>query len=271
MKKLINFISLFLLSVACYAGTTDTIAVTTRYIESPARACVILPEKAIDNDGSDKFPTVYLLNGYSGDYKSWTIIQPRLEELADLYGMIIVTPDGRDSWYWDSPIDPKMQMESYITEELVPFIDTHYPTIADSSKRAISGLSMGGHGALWLAFRHSDIFGNAGSMSGGVDIRPFENKWKMKLRIGERKDNPDLWETHTVINLVPSLKPGQVNIIVDCGVDDFFATVNNNLHEALLKQGIEHDYIVRPGAHTIPYWRNSILYHLLFFNQQFTK
>lgn len=271
MKRFFNLISLFLVSIVCYAGSTDTLTVTTKFIASPAKACIILPQKALEPGNTEKFPTVYLLNGYSGDYKSWTIIQPRLEELADYYGMIFVTPDGRDSWYWDSPIDPEMQMESYITKELVPFIDENFPTIPQADKRAVTGLSMGGHGALWLAFRHSDIFGNAGCMSGGVDIRPFEQKWKMKLRIGERKDNPEVWDAHTVINLVPNLQKGQVNITIDCGVDDFFAEVNNNLHAALLKQGIDHDYTVRPGSHTIPYWRNSILYHLLFFHENFSK
>ncbi len=272
MKKILLPLIVILFSLTANARRTvqtDTIAIQTKNIVSPAKACIILPTKAIDENCTEKFPTVYLLNGYDGDYSSWVKGQPELARLADLYGMIIVTPDGRDSWYWDSPIDPKMQMESYIINDLVPFIDANYPTIPESGKRAISGLSMGGHGALWLAFRHSDVFGNAGSMSGGVDIRPFENSWKMKLRLGEKKNNPDAWEEHTVINLVPMLHNGQVNIIVDCGVNDFFADVNNNLHAALIKQGIDHDYTVRPGKHTWNYWRNSILYHLLFFNQKF--
>lgn len=272
MKKFLTSLALLLLLFTVSAKQTvktDTISIQTNNIVSPAKVCVILPQKALCDTCTEKFPTVYLLNGYGGDYASWVKSQPELSRLADLYGMIIVTPDGRDSWYWDSPIDPKMQMESYIIDDLVPYIDANYPTIQSPAKRAITGLSMGGHGALWLAFRHSDIFGNAGSMSGGVDIRPFDQKWKIKLRIGEYKANPEVWNRHTVINLVPSLKNGQVNITFDCGVDDFFSKVNYNLHKALLSQGIDHDYAERPGVHNWKYWNNSILYHLLFFNQKF--
>lgn len=275
MKRTFLFLTLLCLLVFSAAARqivqTDTISITTENIVSPAKACVILPSKALTEECTDSFPTVYLLNGYGGDYASWTIVQPRLAELADQYGIIIVTADGRDSWYWDSPVDPRMQMESYIIQDLVPYIDANYPTIPQSDKRAVSGLSMGGHGALWLAFRHSDVFGNAGCMSGGVDIRPFAERWKMKLRLGSIEEYPERWETHTVINLVPELKNGEVNIIIDCGVSDFFIDVNNNLHKALLENGIEHDYIVRPGGHSAGYWRNSILYHLLFFSTKFNS
>ena len=98
--------------------------------------------------------------------------------------MIIVCPDGGfGSWYWDSPVDAGSQYETYVSNELVTWIDSKYKTIKTRKGRAITGLSMGGQGALYLAFRHQDIFGAAGSMSGGVDIRPFpetgiwQNDW----------------------------------------------------------------------------------------------
>jgi S-formylglutathione hydrolase FrmB len=93
---------------------------------------------------------------------------------------------------------------------------------------------MGGHGGLWLGIRHSDIFGSAGSTSGGVNIIPFPKNWKMADQLGDYESNKEAWRDHTVINLVPQLKPGQLNIIFDCGVDDFFFEVNNELHQALL-------------------------------------
>lgn len=250
------------------AAISDTLLIESKHLATPMKVTVVVPE-ASKTDASLRFPTVYLLNGYSGDYRSWGNLRPDMADLADRYGMVIVMPDGRDSWYWDSR--PGMMMESFFTQDLVPTIDHKLPTITDASKRAISGLSMGGHGALWLAIRHSDIWGSAASMSGGVDIRPFPNNWKMKQHIGEQDKNPQAWEDHTVINLVPQLKPGQLNILFDCGVDDFFAEVNNNLHQALLDAKIPHDYISRPGAHTGKYWANSVLYHLLFFNEIFTR
>lgn len=78
-------------------------------------------------------------------------------------------------------------------------------------------------------------------------------------------------KTPLYCHCIPKLKPGQVNIIFDCGTDDFFFEVNENLHKALLEAKIPHDYISRPGAHTHEYWRNAILFQLQFFNQQFKK
>jgi S-formylglutathione hydrolase FrmB len=270
MKQLFLLVISAVLALTGSAATVDTLAIEAVHVQSPYKTVVITPDAAKANPAA-KFPTVYLLNGYSGDYKSWITLRDDLPELADRYGMVIVTPDGRDSWYWDSPRNVDMQMETFITTELVPYIDNHYPTKAQPEFRAITGLSMGGHGGLWLGIRHSDIFGSAGSTSGGVNIIPFPKNWKMADQLGDYESNKEAWRDHTVINLVPQLKPGQLNIIFDCGVDDFFFEVNNELHQALLDAKIPHDYITRPGAHTAQYWRNSILYQLLYFNEIFTR
>ena len=163
-------------------------------------------------------------------------IPPRLAGLADSYGMILVFPDGRDSWYWDSPVDKSMQMESAITCDVVPYIDRHFPTVADREHRAITGLSMGGHGSLWLASRHPDIWGNAGSMSGGVNILPFPKSWRMSERLGAYETNKEVWKKHSVINNIDAIKAAKLNIIFDCGADDFFAGVNEDLHKRLRGQ-----------------------------------
>lgn len=116
-----------------------------------------------------------------------------LRSLSERYRMIFVCPDGEKSWYWDSPLHAESQFETFISGELPAWIDARYPTIAAREGRAITGLSMGGHGALWNAVRHPDVFGAAGSTSGGVDIRPFPDSWEMKEQLGELKDNPARW------------------------------------------------------------------------------
>ena len=256
-----------LLAVPASAARIDTLVLSSRHLAVPDTVLVVTPNR-VKPSGA---PSVYLLNGYGGDHRSWLNLRKNLPDLADRYGMVLVTPHGQNSWYWDSPVEPGMQMESFITTDLVPYIDAHYPTDARPEMRAITGLSMGGHGALWLALRHPDIWVNAGSTSGGVDIRPFPEKWKMKQWLGPEATNREAWNNHTVINLVPGLKAGQNNIIFDCGSEDFFADVNRNLHRALLDAGIPHDYISRPGTHNARYWRNSILYQLVFFDQMFKK
>ena len=264
----------FVASTSAQTAQVDTINVPATYIESPMRCSIILPEKYFAEGDSTHYPVVYLIHGYGGDYSSWLkLTEPQLDSLATEYNMIFVCPDGRDSWYWDSPVVPELQMESFITKELVPYIDKTYRTIPVAEKRAITGFSMGGHGSLWLAMRHPDLFKNCGSMSGGVNINKpkWAKSWKMATRIGTQEEYPQRWVDYTVITLVPNLKPGQLNIVVDCGVDDFFIGVNRELHEELLKYNIPHDYTERPGRHTHPYWRNSLRHHLLYFHEIFNK
>lgn len=272
---------LALLFAVLFAGVSsaktnqvDTINVPAKAIKSPMRCAVILPEKYFNNNDTAHYPVVYLLHGYGGDYSSWLkLTEPRLDSLASHYNMILVCPDGRDSWYWDSPVIEDLQMETFITKELVPYIDANFRTIPVAEKRAVTGFSMGGHGSMWLAMRHSDIFGSAGSMSGGLNINKpkWAKSWKMATRIGPQEEQPQRWIDYTAITLIPSLQPEQLNLVIDCGVDDFFIGVNREFHEALLKHKIPHDYTERPGRHTHPYWRNSLRHHLLYFHEIFSK
>ena len=142
---------------------------------------------------------------------------------------------------------------------------------ADRKGRAITGLSMGGHGAMWNAIRHKDTFGASGSTSGGMDIRPFPKNWDMSKQLGEYESNKEVWDNHTVINQIDKIENGDLAIIVDCGEGDFFLNVNKDLHNRLLEKKIDHDFITRPGGHTGQYWNNSIDYQILFFDKFFKK
>jgi S-formylglutathione hydrolase FrmB len=251
------------------AAKVDTVSTSSPDMHKDIKAVVITPG---DYNSSRKFPVLYLLHGFSGDYSDWIKKDPELAQLSDQYHMIIVCPDGDfASWYFDSPVKTGSKYETYISSELVSWIDKHYSTISSRTGRAITGLSMGGHGALFLAFRHPGTFGAAGSMSGGVDLRPFPQSWGLDKVLGKYSENPVRWEENSVTNMLYLLTPNLLDLIIDCGADDFFSLCNNQLHEKLLERKIPHDYTVRPGGHTWEYWSNSIRYHALFFHQYFEK
>ncbi len=217
------------------------------------------------------FPVVYLLHGYGGNHTVWTK-EGVVGKLADQYGIIVVMPDGtRDSWYYDSPVVAECRYETFVSKELVLHVDSSYSTLADRKYRAITGLSMGGHGAFYVAMKHQDVFGNMGSLSGGLDIRPFPKNWNIEGRLGAYESYPERWNEHTVINMTHLLKPGEMNIVFECGTEDFFYEVNCNMHKKLLEAGIPHEYYIRPGAHNWPYWLNGIKYQFLYFSDQFNK
>ena len=260
---------LFFFSVKLLLSQIDTLIVYSPVMDKSISNLVITP-KDYSIQG-ERLPVLYLLHGAGGYFSNWMFRVPEIEEYANDYNIIIVCPDGnKTSWYLDSPIDPKSQYETFICEELVKAVDENYATVNNKKGRAITGLSMGGHGALYLAFRHQDIWGAAGSMSGGVDIRPFASSWNIDEGLGSYAEHKSNWEGNTVINMTHLLN-GELEIIFDCGSDDFFAEVNQALHEKLVFAEIPHEYSVRPGAHNWAYWRNSIRHHLLFFKHFFEQ
>ena len=260
MKKGFILFCFIFIAFVLSAAKVDTIAVYSNIMQKEINCVVIAPD-----DNSINHPTVYLLHGYGGYHKSWIKIKPELTNDSDKYGMIFVCPNGEKSWYWNSPINEDIKFETFITKELVEYIDNNYPTLKNRDSRAITGLSMGGQGAMYLAINHMDIFGVVGCTSGGVDIRYFPNNWNMKDVLGEKDKNENIWYEFSIYNLIENLNNGDLKLIIDCGTEDFFLDVNNNLHTKLLEQGIDHDYIIRPGAHDLKYWNNSIEYQLLFF------
>jgi predicted alpha-1,2-mannosidase len=245
----------------------DTVMTYSPSMHKEIRAVVVKPS---DYGQGGVYPVVYLLHGYSGNYGDWINKVAAIKEYADRWKLLIVCPDGNfSSWYFDSPVDSSLRYETYVGSELVNWVDTRYRTVRGRKGRAITGLSMGGHGALYLAFRHQDVFGAAGSMSGGVDIRPFPKNWDIARRLGTYDSFPQRWADYSVVNQTGLLKPGSLSLIFDCGSDDFFYKVNTELHEKLLAAKIPHDFISRPGAHTWNYWGSSVEYQLLFFHHFF--
>ena len=267
-KLFIFFLVTVVLARESNAATVDTVDVFSAAMNKKIKAVIITPA---DYAKGKDFPVIYLLHGFGDTYRTWVTNVPAIKEDADAFHFIIVCPDGGRSWYFDSPVDPAFKYETFVSQELVSWVDQNYRTRKGRSARAITGLSMGGHGGLFLSFRHQDVFGAGGSMSGGVDIRPFPNNWDLALRLGSYAQKPENWEKNTVVNLVHLLTPNALALIIDCGTEDFFFKVNEQLHQKLLDRNIPHDYITRPGVHNWNYWSNSVHYQFLFMHRYFDK
>ena len=270
MKKKITFISFCLLINICHAASVDTISIYSTAMKKSSKCIVIKPDTYKKNKNS--FPVVYLLHGHSGDYSNWIKKVPAIKQYADRYQLIIVCPDGHySSWYFDSPVDSSMKYETYVGIEVPRYIDTHYRTIKQRGARAITGLSMGGHGGLFLGFRKANIFGACGSMSGGMDLYPFRNSFDILKRLGDTIRHAENWKKYSVRDVVDFYPKDSISIIFDCGLDDFFYPTNYLLHAKMVQLNIPHEYIERPGKHDWEYWANAIEYQLLFFRKFFDR
>ena len=255
---------LLLLAAEAQAARVDTLAVPSAAMGRAVQVVVAVPE------GEGPFPTVYLLHGHGGDAKNWA---RRLDPLgglgayADRFGVVLVCPDGTpDAWYFDSPRDPTVRMETFVATELPAYVEAHLPVVADRAWRAITGLSMGGHGALYLALRHPERYAAAASMSGGVDLAAFPDRWGKARHLGPYEADTAAWHARSVVHLAARADTTSLpTLLVDCGVQDFFLDANRRLHAVLLARSIPHDYVERPGGHTWAYWTRVLPYHLAFF------
>lgn len=253
--------------VGLFAGTVDTVFTPSLIMDRDIPAVVVFPS----TDENRNLPVVYLLHGYGGDAFNWQD-HIDLAPLADKYEMIIVCPDGSNaSWYLDSPVDPASQYATYVGRELVRWIDDNYPTIPAAEFRGITGLSMGGHGALYLASAYPDNFTVTASMSGGVDLTFSTKKYEIAQRIGSFEEYPRRWQSYSVINRIGQLARFSGHLLVDCGVDDIFIDNNRTLHQRLTTAGIEHQYWEKPGRHSWDYWTATLPGHLEFFQRHFSS
>ncbi len=278
MKNLCLHIFFFFIVSFAKASSVDTIEVHSAAMNKTLKAAVVLP--AGYKNSTELFPVLYLLHGGQGSFRDWLTQPPDkmlLHRLADQYNIIIVTPEGNTtSYYFDSPLDKGSQFESFISKEVIAKIESSYRVIKEKKGRVIAGLSMGGHGAMFIAARHPELFAAAGSMSGVMNIDT--RTWKVppafaKSRsenfarlLGPPKDTVAPYIDYTIVGMVDKLKANDVKLIFDIGVDDFLIDNNRDLHRRLLANGTPHDYIERPGKHEWSYWEAALPYQMLFFN-----
>ncbi len=131
-----------------------------------------------DYDETKRYPTVYVLTGFTGrgkmllnDSAFTPNFATRMDKLINggkIRPMIAVLPDCFTHYGGSQYINSTAtgNYEDYLTQEIVPFVDETFRTINDKNSRAVMGKSSGGYGALMMAMRHSDLFGLACSTSG---------------------------------------------------------------------------------------------------------
>lgn len=229
-------------------------------------AMVILPEGR-----GGPFPVFYLLHGLSDDHTGWTR-RTSIERYVQDLPLIVVMPDGGRGFYTDARDNPRGAIETFITRDLIGFVDGAFQTIPTREGRVIAGLSMGGYGAFKLALKHPNLFRAAVSHSGAVDFagrfaERSEHEGDEWLReflpiFGEdAAGGPD-----DIFALAEKIDRAQLPALrFDCGVDDFLLDSNRALRDHLQKLGGAHQYEEFPGGHDWAYWDLHIQETIGFF------
>ncbi len=218
-------------------------------------------------DAKRRYPVLYFLhgnNGNEGDFQRRGVAAAvnRLREAGKIGEMIIVSPAGENSFYINSK--GGVMYEDAIIKDLIPHIEKTYRAQGNREGRAIQGISMGGWGALMLAFKHPEKFSSVSAHSAALyDQLPKpdgQDRYSMFLdRVIKRLfgDPPDdvFFQANNPLRIAETnaaaIKKSGLKIYFDVGAEDRYGYQGSNklLDERLTKAGIAHEYHQFPGGH----------------------
>lgn len=242
-------------------------------------SCFVALPDGYESSEERRYPVVYMLHGLYGSESDWIRkgnIADTVERLAaagDWRDAIVVMPSdggyGHGTFYinW---YDGTGNFGDYFVEDLVAHIDGEFRTVADRSRRAIGGLSMGGFGAVFLALRHPDLFGCAASISGALGsahalpVRDFIRQEPFARMFGPQKgayareiDLHALAQRRLAEGMAPAL-------YMNCGTDDSLLPHNREFRAHLERIGYPHVYEEFDGAHNWDYFGEHAVEALQF-------
>src|SRR5437588_1089944 len=207
--------------------SVETIQLQSKLVNATLPYNVILPAD-YRTSKTTRYPVLYLLHGLGGHYSDW-LTRTNVADYAAQYRMIVVMPEGNDSWYVDGAAGVNDKYESYILKELMPDVDKRYRTIQTRYGRAIAGLSMGGYGAIKYGLKYPSTFGFAGSVSGAFGVTRYSEtemggaSWEPFLKIFGPVGSKTR-QANDVFEITKAMIPGQIASLpyfyFDCGTED---------------------------------------------------
>jgi S-formylglutathione hydrolase FrmB len=250
-------------------------ALSSQILKYPVHYCVYLPasyDTGATKTVPDHYPVLYFLHGLGDNEKTlfnsggWTLLDDLRQE-HKLGDFLIVAPEGRRSFYINSA-DSSVRYSDFFLQEFIPLIEKKYRIAKGRSNRAISGISMGGYGALRFAFSHPEMFSAASAQSAALitespqDLdtaaRSGAPLGKMLADVFGNPIDSSHWKNNDPFVLAQknaaALK--RLAIYFNCGQDDNYGFEKGAaaLHEELQKEGVKHEYHLYPGDHSLTYF-----------------
>ena len=243
------------------------ITIKTNNLKGRGDICVFVPP----GENLKDLPLVILLHGVYGSAWVWTqkagvhYTALKMIQKGEIKPMVIAMPsDGL--WGDGSGYLPHNQkdFEKWIVEDVPQAVLENIPQVSEKSNWFISGLSMGGFGALRLGIKYSEKFKAISAHSAITDIE------QMPLFVEESLENyPQEDEReNSVLGIIEKYDDHLPKIRFDCGSKDKLIEYNRELHSALKARKTDHTYQEFPGSHEWSYWQRYIAETLLFFNAE---
>ncbi|MHB8218163.1 MAG: alpha/beta hydrolase [Candidatus Sulfotelmatobacter sp.] len=253
----------------------DCNALNSRVLKHPVHYCVYLPasyEAGAAKRPSQAYPVLYFLHGLGDNERTlfntggWTLLDD-LRQQGKIGEFLIVAPEGGQTFYINSA-DGSVRYSDFFLQEFIPNIENKYRIKRGRNYRAISGISMGGYGALRFAFFHPELFSAVSAQSaalitespGELDTaaRSGAPLGKVLAKVFGNPIAVQHWKNNSPFDLANKNQAAlrRLAIYFNCGQDDNYGFEKGAaaLHEQLQKESVKHEYHLYPGDHSLSYF-----------------
>ena len=250
----------------------DCDSLNSRILKQAVHYCVLLPDDYATAIRANPYPVLYFLHGLGQNeealFKSgvWDLIED-LRQQHKIGEYLIAAPDGKNSFFINSA-DGKVLYSDLFIREFIPFIESKYTVKKTRAGRAITGLSMGGYGALRFAFAYPEMFSAVSAQSAALmteSPQELNSALQSRNQLGRLMGSPfgdpiniAHWKQNDPFTLARINKSGiaRLAIYFNCGKeDDFgFEVGAEALHRELQSEGIKHEFHLYPGDHSPDYF-----------------
>jgi S-formylglutathione hydrolase FrmB len=268
-------IILFGSSVAHTQSRIDCNATNSAILKHPVHYCVYIPG-SYDADARKqpprRYPVLYFLHGLGDNEQTlfnsggWTLLDD-LRRQHKVGEFLIVAPEGGRTFYINSA-DGRVRYSDFFLQEFIPLIESKYRIAKGRASRGITGISMGGYGALRFAFGHPELFSSVSAQSPAlmtespeemdVGIRSGMQLGNLLATVFGDPINVRHWNENDpfLLALKNRATLRNVQIYFNCGQDDNYGFEKGAaaLDKELNKEAIKHEYHLYPGDHSLTYF-----------------
>ena len=268
----------------------DCNALNSRVLKYPVHYCVYLPASyaaGATKNPPQRYPVLYFLHGLGDNEQTlfnsggWTLLDD-LRQRHTIGDFLIVAAEGRRGFYINSA-DGSVRYSDFFLQEFIPLIESKYRVSSGRKNRAISGISMGGYGALRFAFSHPEMFSAVSAQSAALITESPEELdsaarsgaplGKVLAAVFGNPINVSHWKNNSpsVLAQRNAAALRKMAIYFNCGQDDNYGFEKGAaaLHDQLQKEGVKHEYRAYPGDHSLAYFLSHFEEVLIFHSQAF--
>jgi S-formylglutathione hydrolase FrmB len=266
------------------AGRVECNAIPSKVLGRAVRYCAFLPA-GYETAKARRYPVLYYLHGLGDSEQSllnlggWNVIESLRDE-GKIGEFLIFAPEGGRSFYINSR-DNQLRYEDFFIREFMPAMETKYRARAGRAARAITGVSMGGYGALHMAMKYPQMFGAVSSHMGALikqipssltDARDLGRGLGFLGDVFGRPFDRAYWNRNSPFTLAREAKNlAGMKIYFDCGDQDTYGFDDGAraLHELLESRGVAHEYHIYPGGHDWQFVAQHIAASMEFHSRAF--